>query len=235
MQFEKQPSWEEIDVIRKSYNYANEAPHFFRFTNIFSDSIKADSGLPGYTTKYLCGSDSMALGAFQYLLTEDVLIRFSEHSDRFHQVSSKLLEVTDTVSARSKYSSVGCKPLLVEFKNFESGAIVETGQTQGCMMQMVYDRYRNLYYLSIKHDVRKRKDLEDVRDGRGPWSLMVYNSELELLDEILMPEQIYAPENLVVCKQGLLVGTNRREYETYEYDKAKYELFEVVLTSSADG
>ena len=233
MDFDKEPSLREVDVIRKSYNYANEAPQFFRFANIFSDSIKVDAGLLGYTAKYLCGRDSMALGAFQYLLTEDELIRYSEHSDQFHPVSSNSLEVLDTISACSQYSSVGCTPVLVDFKNFESGAIVETRQTQGCMVQMVHDHYRNLYYLSVKHDVRNRKDLDDVRDGRGPWSLMIYNSDLELLNEILMPEQTYASENLIVCKQGLLIGTNRREYKTYEHDKAKYELFEVVVPATS--
>jgi hypothetical protein len=233
MEFEKQPSWEAIDVVRKEFNFANSAPHFFRFVNVFSNRMQADAGLVGYTAKYLCGSDSMALGAFQYLWTKNDLIRYSEHSNQFHSVSTSSLEVVETISARSQYSSVGCEPLLVEFKNFESGAIVETRQTQGCMVQMVHDHYRNLYYLSVKHDVRNRKDLDDVRDGRGPWSLMVYNSDLELMNEILMPEQTYAPENLIVCKQGLLIGTNRREYKTYEHDKAKYELFEVVLTATS--
>jgi hypothetical protein len=233
MEFEKQPSWEAIDVVRKAFNFANSAPHFFRFVNVFSNRMQADAGLVGYTAKYLCGSDSMALGAFQYLWTKNDLIRYSEHSNQFHSVSTSSLEVMETISARSQYSSVGCEPLLVEFKNFESGAIVETRQTQGCMVQMVYDNYHNLYYLSVKHDVRNRKDLDDVRDGRGPWSLMVYNSDLELMNEILMPEQTYAPENLIVCKQGLLIGTNRREYKTYEHDKAKYELFEVVVAAAS--
>lgn len=231
-EFKKEPTWEEIDLIRKSYNYANEASQFFRFANIFSDNIQIDSGLDGYTAKYLCGADSMALGAFQYLFKKGALIRFSEHSSQFHKVDTRTLQVTDTISAISQHSEVGCEPLSVDFKNFESGAIVETRETQGCMVQMVHDRYQNLYYLSVKHDVRNRKDLDDVRAGRGPWSLMVYNSNLELVNEILMPEQTYAPENLLVCKQGLLISTNRREYETYEYDKAKYELFEVVLTAS---
>lgn len=233
MEFEKEPSWEEIDGVRKEFNFANNAPHFFQFTNIFSDSIQADVGLVGYTAKYLCGKDSMALGAFQYLWTENELIRFSEYSDQFHVVSPNTLEVADTVLARSQHSPVGCTPLLVEFKNFESGAIVETRQTQGCMVQMVYDKYRELYFLSVKHDVLQRTDIEKVKDGKGPWSLMVYNSDFELLKEILMPELTYAPENLLVCKQGLLIGTNRREYETYEYDKAKYELFEVVVAPTA--
>ncbi len=234
IELENEPSWEQIDIIRSTYNIANKSPQCFQFSNIFSDSIKVRSGLTAYTTKYLCGKDSMALGAFQYLLAKDKLIRYSEHSNQFHLVSNSTLEVVDTVFARSEHTSVGCTPLLVELKNFESGAIVETRQTQGCMVQMVHDHYRNLYYLSVKHDVRNRKDLDDVRDGRGPWSLMIYNSDLELLNEILMPEQTYAPENLIVCKQGLLIGTNRREYKTYEHDKAKYELFEVVVPATSD-
>lgn len=225
---------EGIDGLRNLYAKANASPVFFQFSNLFSETMEFSYGLKGYVSKHVCGKDSMVLGKYEYCFSSDKLIKYSEYTNQLHEVSTTSLAILDSATVTSTETNVGCQPLLISDENLQSDAIVETRQTRGCMVQMVFDHYRNLYYLSVKHDVRGRTDLDDVRDGRGPWSLMVYNSNLELLNEILMPEQTYAPENLIVCKQGLLIGTNRREYKTYEYDKAKYELFEVVLGPSAD-
>lgn len=93
-----------------------------------------------------------------------------------------------------------------------------------------YDKYRDLYYLQAIH-IQKYKNedgtLNDYLDRS--WSILVFNQDFELLDEIYMEPKKYLFKNMVVIKDGLLISNNVESNPDFDPNLLQFTLFEVKI------
>ena len=74
---------------------------------------------------------------------------------------------------------------------------------------LTYDKYRNLYYRVAIHS----QDLVNI-DGSvneynsNPWSIIILDSNFNIIDEVLMQANLYKPNFLNITKDGILIQKN---------------------------
>lgn len=75
--------------------------------------------------------------------------------------------------------------------------------------QVIYDKYRNIYYRIVKHgqdEVNKDGSKNDYFDRS--WSIIVLDSNFKIIKEIYMQPKNYRFTDLVLTRDGLLISDN---------------------------
>ncbi|MDF2156799.1 DUF4221 family protein [Algoriphagus sp. CAU 1675] len=91
---------------------------------------------------------------------------------------------------------------------------------------ILYDSYRNVYYrfgfptIPIESD----EQLNALRTNPGPFVVMVFDDELNLLTESLFEAGTYLPDNSFVGEKGLYLSLNHPDNPENEEDQLKFEL-----------
>lgn len=100
--------------------------------------------------------------------------------------------------------------------------------TRNKYVSIIYDKYRNLYYRIVQLGQELENDDGTINDfGENPWSIIVMDEDFEVIDEIKMPRKIHNFNEIMVCREGLLVRKHRRdddEPNTLKYDIIKMEI-----------
>jgi len=98
-----------------------------------------------------------------------------------------------------------------------------------------YDKYRDVYYrfaypgskLDDSYKDEAPNVLIDVGEFTPVFSIMVLNSELEIIGERLMPENTYHIWMSFVGKEGLYISTNHTGNPDFDADYLRFELFKL--------
>lgn len=96
---------------------------------------------------------------------------------------------------------------------------------------IIYDKYRNIYYRIAYPDVEFEKDddfLAVFRGGRAQFSIIVLDKNLNIIGETLFPSNTYNPNILFVDKDGLYISTSHYKREDYSDDWLRFQCLELV-------
>lgn len=118
--------------------------------------------------------------AFNHLITDDKILYWSWYSDEVIILDGNSLEILGSKKIKSDYTTVGVKPMRSEDFLKNQNRVNELFKSQGHITGAYYNKKRKHYYFAVLEsiDLEKRKEL-----GYTPWSLLIYNEQLELIGE----------------------------------------------------
>jgi len=218
---------DKVKALKYWYGKYYASPYFFRFNNVFTDSADLQTGLDGYYSK-LVKSDSFLVESTYYYHTKDKLFCFSSYSNEISEISPGSLKIDKTITVKSGFTKIACSPVQINEKTVgnPSEFINNNLQTQGAICRLFFDKYRNLYYVVVWHSVNEKAP-QNKRGANRSWSFFVYDTTFTKFSEIKMPSLKYEPDDMIVCKEGILISTNNQMNNTYERNKAKFTLFKI--------
>lgn len=86
--------------------------------------------------------------------------------------------------------------------------------TQPSYSSIIYDRYRNVYYRTADIPINEDKyDQNNIEGWVKPFSIMVLDSEFNLIGEALLPHLSYSRTEFFVSKEGLNMKKNHEDDE----------------------
>ncbi|HPO61841.1 MAG TPA: hypothetical protein PK762_02020 [Candidatus Kapabacteria bacterium] len=142
---------------------------------------------------------------------------------------NKNVEYERTINFQSKYIKDG----FIYIKKSDSVGLdynVIQQMSHPFIRALYYDKYRNLYYVSAIHAQNYKNEdgtLNDYWDRS--WSIIVFNSNFEIIDEIYMEPKKFRFSELAVSKDGLLISNNVESNPDFNPDLLQLTLFEVKV------
>jgi len=109
-----------------------------------------------------------------------------------------------------------------EMKNDgDLSAIIDAYAYNARYLDLVYDKYNNRYFRIALHKLEKYDEGGSINDYRlRRWSILVLDENFNILEEVLMPENIFMTR-LIPTAQGLIlqpiIENNQNELRTYNY------------------
>lgn len=96
-----------------------------------------------------------------------------------------------------------------------------------CYINTLYDPYRKVIYRFCYPGVKTHTDdnVFNLNEFKPVFSIMILDTELNVLGETLMPQNTYNMNMAFVGKNGLYISTNHYLNPEYDIDSLKFELF----------
>lgn len=95
---------------------------------------------------------------------------------------------------------------------------------------LIYDKYRNVYYRFAYHKTTLEKKINWIGHavyGRKKFSIIILNSDFQIIGETLFPEEIYNSYVAFVHKDGLYLSKDYQKNFEESEDYATFELFKL--------
>ena len=103
--------------------------------------------------------------------------------------------------------------------------------TEPRYIKIVYDPYNNLYYRIVAHAMEYEKSdgvtVNDTQDK--PWSVMVLDSDFNVIDEVVFDPNVYSYAYFSVTKDGILISKRKKEGEAFS-NNTDFTLFNISQT-----
>jgi hypothetical protein len=98
---------------------------------------------------------------------------------------------------------------------------------------ILYDKWRDVYYRFAERGV----ELKDVEGNFNTWydkkpSIIILNSEFEIIGETDLPQSIYRISDAIVGKDGLYVATNNDKNPNYNENVLTFHVYELSDTKN---
>lgn len=99
---------------------------------------------------------------------------------------------------------------------------------------LLYDKYRNVYYrvafpqTDVPHDLKDREYMDLLVYGRKTFSILVLDKNLDIIGETQFPDYTYNPMMMFVHKDGLYISASHPFNENYSDDWLHFQCFELV-------
>jgi hypothetical protein len=96
---------------------------------------------------------------------------------------------------------------------------------------LVYDKYRNVYYRIAYPGGEMEEDvnyLEIYRTGRKKFSIIILDENLNVVGETLFPEYTYMSNVLFIDENGLHIRTNHSKNPEFNEDVFIFDCFELT-------
>lgn len=93
---------------------------------------------------------------------------------------------------------------------------------------IIYDEYRNLYYRVAypKKDYDVNENFVELwQSGRGEFSLMILDKDLNVVGETLLPENMYRSDLMLVLEDGLYISTSHYKNPNFNEDQLVFQRF----------
>ena len=97
----------------------------------------------------------------------------------------------------------------------------------GNYSSILYDKYRNLYYRVVRHNMKLKNGNRVNSYFDGKWSIIVMDSNFNILGEQVFAAKKYFYINILITKDGLLVSLSNPSNSDYDKNFYKYELFKI--------
>lgn len=168
---------------------------------------------------------------YSTLMTNDKFI-YSFQSSHNLYLTDDHQKVT-VIPAKSRYIKKDFK--LIDLTSGSYFKTIKSSLENPGYTNFFYDKYRDVYYRfaypgSKLDDSYKTEDmtvLSDINEFRPVFSIMILNSELEVVGEKLMPENTYHILMSFVGKEGLYISTNHIGNPGFSADYLRFELFKL--------
>jgi hypothetical protein len=94
---------------------------------------------------------------------------------------------------------------------------------------ILYDSYRNVYYRFAYPTLTDitAEEIKELRNAPGPFVVMVFDEDLNLITERLFEGGTYLPDNSFVGEKGLYLSINHPNNPQNKEDLMKFELVEL--------
>jgi hypothetical protein len=201
-----------------NYFKANKAHPYFLKMELASGS-KMTFGLPGFYNRILKDGDAMPAESALYAPIPQGILLTSWYSDSLYLISDKDFSIKKAIKMTSGYSTIGCVPLTT--KEFQEGADLNALFNHlGGVWAISYDSFRNLIYVVIRGEADK-----NATEASKKKSLLIYDTNLQLQDEIKLDCNVYDLSEMYVIKEGLLINktdksnSNVTEFQLFQVDK----------------
>ena len=180
------------------------AAYLANVSGIFDDSAKVDFGLYDFHKK-AGGSDFVYDDPPDIVRTNNRLFIFSRYVNSVMELDPQTLELNRQTPIRSKFAKLDAKPLKIETKSI--GKFQEYTDDVDNMEALIggfnYDRTRHVYYLVLFHKVGRGVE-EELGYKKRPFSIMVLDDDLELINEVPFTDGRYFAAN-ILTKYGLMI------------------------------
>lgn len=202
-----------------SYFKMNKAlPYFLKVESPFDSVPKMTFGLPGFYNRILKNPDAMCVEAALYVPIPKGILLTSWYTDSLFLISEQDFSIKKAIRLSSRYSNIGCTPLTTkEFQN-DSRALKVLLRRAGGILAVSYDSFRDLIYVVIREEAAK-----DATEPSPRKSLLVYDSSLQLKDEIKLDCNKYDLSEMYILKEGLLINKLDKIHD----NDSQFQLFHV--------
>jgi hypothetical protein len=94
---------------------------------------------------------------------------------------------------------------------------------------ILYDSYRNVYYRFAYPTLTDitAEEIKELRNAPGPFVVMVFDEDLNLITERLFEGGTYLPDNSFVGEKGLYLSINHPNNPQNKEDQMSFELVEL--------
>ncbi|MFD2036600.1 DUF4221 family protein [Belliella marina] len=95
---------------------------------------------------------------------------------------------------------------------------------------LIYDPFRAVFYRFAYPDlkVESEEEVRALRSNPGPFVVMIFDGELNILGETYFEGGKYLPMNAFVGQKGLYVSTNNPENSENQEDQMRFEVFSFI-------
>lgn len=133
------------------------------------------------------------------------------------------------IPAKSRYID---KINVFRTKETDVGKILKAQCEHPSYGNIMYDKYRNVYYrFAYPHtqiDDYNGDYLDLIRSGRKQFAILILDSNLNIIGEKLFPEYTYNPNLCFIIEDGLYISLNHIKNPDYSDDMLSFQRF--VLT-----
>ncbi|WP_420387864.1 DUF4221 family protein [Roseivirga sp.] len=151
---------------------------------------------------------------------------FSFHSDHHIYYGTSFHEPLKKKPAKSKYLNQELEYLPIAGDRNDRRRYFATAGHYG---NLIYDQFRKVYYRFCypKKQLEPDQDLQQITLFPKEFSVMILNSELEVIGETLIGDDnhLYATSNVFVGPKGLYISVNHPESEMNREDTFGFQLF----------
>jgi len=132
--------------------------------------------------------------------------------------------VSNSVSVKSKY--IDSIPPMTQGMEHNRKYNSEYQITQNFYRTLLYDKYKNLYYrVAVHYQDLVNEDGSINQYGSNPWSIIIMDSDFNIIDEVMMEPNKYRLDSLMVSKEGLLIQIQDELIESG--NQLVFELFDL--------
>ena len=133
-----------------------------------------------------------------------------------------------TKTVKSRYVNMDFK-----MPDLHSGNMLDIPKTilkHPAYENFIYDPYRDVIYRFCYPgiSVSKNDNLMNMNEFKPIFSIMILDTDLNILGETLMPENTYNMNMAFVGKNGLYLSTNHYLNKGFNADSLKFEIFNIV-------
>lgn len=137
-------------------------------------------------------------------------------------------QLIKTIPAKSQYWKTNIPFPWKHYMDYNFIAKYLTVEARYC--QVIYDKYRHLYYRVVRHSYNyENKDGSVNYWFDNPWSIIVLNEDFKNLGEVKFPPKTFFYPKMLVSKDGLLVSNDHNLNPIYDPKKLSFILFRINL------
>ncbi len=152
---------------------------------------------------------------------------------------SKNLENFRKVPVKSKFMK---KDFLLPDLRSGYHSVIKSNLEHGTYGMFLNDSYRNVFYRFAYPGVKMNSsimslnipELINLNEFRSVFSIMILDSNLEIIGEQLLPENTYNKNMAFVNENGLYISTNHPKNPEFNPDSLKFELFKLGRIKNKD-
>ncbi|MGI6370197.1 MAG: DUF4221 family protein [Candidatus Kapaibacterium sp.] len=127
----------------------------------------------------------------------------------------------------TNYRTINVKSRYLDTFRYEQTNYRDQQIEDGKYSDILYDKYRNLYYRVVRHNQNMYNPDGTVNDYWDcSWSIIFLNSDLSIIDEIFFPAKKYLACEVVITSEGILLRNRiiRSIFEKEEHQQILYKL-----------
>ncbi|WP_410266177.1 DUF4221 family protein [Cyclobacterium sp.] len=156
---------------------------------------------------------------------------YSFFADHRLQVAEGVSSGTKTVAAKSQYlpeifPSLSRTAVQLEYMTY----LFTSPRYEG----LIYDKYREIYYRFCypSIEISGQEEINQLRAYPKDFSIMILDSELNILGETRLTERHLVPNNVFVAEEGLYISANHPDNPNLKEDWLEFKLLELVEVGS---
>ena len=209
---------DKIELLKYQLEFLYKEPYFICIENVFDTSnIKIKTYLDGYYSTFL-SSDYLAVENCNMSINDNIIYVWSWYNDTITKININNHK-TIKIRLQSEYSNIVVPPISI-YKNI---SISENLRRYGAINRLVYDKYRDVFYVMFLHDTPGNKDSDKYRN----FSIAVYDNNFNKLLEKELNPKIYI-NYLFVNQEGLvLIKYDKENLTNQSKRKYTYEIYKV--------
>ncbi|NOQ74613.1 MAG: hypothetical protein GQ574_21555 [Crocinitomix sp.] len=195
------------------HKFSRAAPSFLLVEDVFADSLEVSFELPHFLNRYVADNE-MSESDRLFNFYGNFATFISPFTDTAYIINTETFEIDDWVKVASDNTQTSTIPITTQEHVDDGYALYMVYFIGGRIVSFQYDKYRDLFYCIVKHA---------QKESAEPWSIIVYNADLECLDEFIMDDTKYAPR-LFITEAGLLIS-RLNESDADNFQKNTFTLF----------